>query len=126
MSLSEETCCSCFVRFAMPSAMQEQRRKDHKSFFCPFGHSQHYTAETTEEKLRRERDRLTQQLAQKDDEIKQARDAASASEAQAARLHKRVKLGVCPCCNRTFANVARHMKTKHGDNVVTIIANAGT
>lgn len=25
----------------------------------------------------------------------------------------RVKNGVCPCCNRSFQNLKRHMNTKH-------------
>jgi hypothetical protein len=29
------------------------------------------------------------------------------------RTQKRVKHGVCPCCNRTFQNLARHMAGKH-------------
>lgn len=29
------------------------------------------------------------------------------------RLKNRVANGVCPCCNRTFANLQRHMSTKH-------------
>lgn len=37
-------------------------------------------------------------------------------KAQSTRLRKvkdRVKNGVCPCCNRTFVNLQRHMHTKH-------------
>ena len=69
--------------------------------------------ETSErEKLRRERDQLKQQLAYKDDEI-------AAKGKQLTRLQKRIHAGVCPCCNRTFTNVARHMKTKH-PNVVSL------
>lgn len=31
------------------------------------------------------------------------------------RIKNRVKNGVCPCCNRTFENLARHMQAKHSD-----------
>jgi 4-hydroxy-3-methylbut-2-en-1-yl diphosphate synthase IspG/GcpE len=30
-------------------------------------------------------------------------------------LAKRAKAGVCPCCNRTFSNMAEHMKKQHAD-----------
>ncbi len=30
-----------------------------------------------------------------------------------SRQLKRVNKGVCPCCNRTFVNLANHMKTTH-------------
>ncbi len=29
------------------------------------------------------------------------------------RTRKRVGSGVCPCCSRTFQQLARHMKAKH-------------
>ena len=56
------------------------------------------------------------------------RDQLAASlrgtKANAARTRKelhsvkaRVAHGVCPCCNRTFKQLARHMKTKHPDYV---------
>lgn len=31
------------------------------------------------------------------------------------KIEKRVANGVCPCCNRTFEDLARHMSTKHKD-----------
>jgi hypothetical protein len=29
------------------------------------------------------------------------------------RMANRIKHGVCPCCNRTFLNLQRHMTTQH-------------
>jgi hypothetical protein len=72
--------------------------------------------------LRRERDLLKQQLAQKDDEIKWQREhrlgaerRVIAAKGQITKLKKRAKAGTCPCCKRTFHNMAEHMKTKHPD-----------
>jgi hypothetical protein len=31
----------------------------------------------------------------------------------ATRIRNRIAAGVCPCCTRTFKNVARHIKDKH-------------
>jgi hypothetical protein len=31
------------------------------------------------------------------------------------KQRKRAANGVCACCHRSFANVARHMKTQHPD-----------
>lgn len=44
-----------------------------------------------------------------------ARLAEAAREAE--RLRRRTAAGVCPCCNRSFVQLARHMKTKHPDHV---------
>jgi hypothetical protein len=91
------------------------------SYSCAYGHEQHLCAgESDETKLRRERDLLTQRLAEKDDEIKRQRELHEATERQLSaakgrvtRIKNRVSHGVCPCCNRTFENLQRHMHSKH-------------
>lgn len=72
--------------------------------------------------MRRERDRLAQQIAQKDDEIREIKKAWNEAELEARKnarkaksLSDRAHAGVCPCCNRTFKQLAAHMKTKHPD-----------
>lgn len=99
-------CSQCGIRFAVPAAWVQQRREDHTSWYCPNGHSQHWPQETDAEKWRREAQRLKQQLAQKDDEI-------AAAELRTRKLTKRVSAGVCPCCHRTFRQLALHMKKQH-------------
>lgn len=32
---------------------------------------------------------------------------------ESAKLKKRASAGICPCCNRTVSQMARHMKSKH-------------
>ena len=91
------------------------------SFCCPYGHSAHYPAgPTIEDKLRQERDRLAQRVAEKDDEITRQRSRADATErrlsaakGRVTRIKNRVVHGVCPCCNRTFGDLQRHMASKH-------------
>ena len=36
---------------------------------------------------------------------------------QVTRIKKRVANGVCPCCNRTFKDLAAHMSTQHPDYI---------
>jgi len=115
-------CANCHMNFGVTEAFQKARRDDHKGFTCPNGHSNYYSGHSEEEKLRLERDRLKQQLAQRDDEItnqrrrkEHAQRSAQTYKGHLTRVKKRVAHGVCPCCNRTFANVARHMATQHKD-----------
>ena len=90
-------------------------------FYCAYGHSMVFVVgETEAEKLRRERDRLAQRIAERDDEIKRQREMREATERQLSatrgvvtRIKNRVGHGVCPCCNRTFGDLARHMMSKH-------------
>lgn len=130
MATMTRICCGeCGIEFDVPETWRAARQESKDTFYCPNGHSRVYL-ESEADKLRRERDRLAQQIAQKDDEIKWQRDLRQATERQVSaakgqitKLKKRASAGVCPCCNRTFANMAAHMKTKHPDmdpNVVDL------
>jgi hypothetical protein len=85
-------------------------------FFCGYGHSQVFVkGESEEQKLRRERDRLKQRVAERDDMIAAIELRRRAAVGQVTKFKNRVWHGVCPCCNRTFENLARHMASKHAD-----------
>lgn len=114
--LVEQTCCRCQTKFAIHRDIYRVacERREKFGFYCPNGHAQHFvTGETEIDKLRRERDVLKQRIAQKDDEIAHQRNIVISAKGQITKLKKRAKAGVCPCCSRTFANMAAHMKTKH-------------
>lgn len=117
--LEIEKCVNCGCVFGVPNGFRTQRRQDKRSFFCPNGHSMSYT-ESELDTVRRERDRLTQRLAERDDEIKRQRELRETTERRLAatqgvvtKIKKRVGHGVCPCCNRTFGDLTKHMATKH-------------
>ena len=110
-----EQCCNCGIAFAVTSDFQNRRMKDHKSFYCPAGHGQHYSDKSEEQRLR-------EQLEQKQQELSRAQTRAESIARQRDqvsktyhRMRERVKNGVCPCCNRTFENLMNHMRTKHPD-----------
>ena len=114
-----QDCITCFVQFMVPTGFTARRRQDKAAFYCPNGHSMSYT-QSEADILRRERDRLKQREAQLNDEIRQQRELreaadrrASAARGQVTKLKKRAAAGVCPCCNRTFTSLARHMAMKH-------------
>lgn len=114
-------CCQCGEEFGLQQATHDTLRRSSANFHCPFGHKQHFPQGPSEEdKLRRERDRLKQQMAYKDDQIREARERADKErnrangyKGHATRITKRAKAGVCPCCNRTFKQLAAHMASKH-------------
>lgn len=116
------TCWKCKCDYWLPVELyRAAKRSSTINFFCPYGHSAHYSdGPTDEDKLRQERDRLKQQLAEKDDSIRIWRNEAeqkdrqlSATRGVVTRIKNRVGNGVCPCCNRTFENLHRHMRSKH-------------
>lgn len=133
-----EECCNCGVAFAFPKEFKDECLKNRgpngRAFYCPNGHRQWYTGESEADALRRERDRLKQDAARLEEQIARERDLranaerrVSAARGQITKLHKRVGEGHCPCCNRGFVNLRRHMAAKHPDfknNVVEFKAEA--
>ncbi|MEC4836842.1 hypothetical protein R2362_20105 [Mycobacteroides chelonae] len=115
-----EHCCNCGMAFAMPGEFERRRREDRKNFYCPAGHGQHYTGKTEAEKQRERADRLQRQVEAREADIRfeqrrleSERRAHAATKGTLTKTKKRIANGVCPCCNRSFANVARHVAGQH-------------
>lgn len=119
--LDEVTCCKCKETFGIARSTRQILLRTHQNFWCPHGHVQHYPeGESQETKLRRERDLLKQSIAYEQDRVRRAveeaehqRRRAIGYKGHAARITKRAKAGVCPCCNRSFENLRRHMASQH-------------
>lgn len=110
-----ETCCKCGMAFAMPIDFQARRRDDKDTFYCPAGHGQHYTGKTEEQKLRdalAQRDAALARERGRSQSLKDQRDHITKAH---RKMRARVMNGVCPCCNRSFANLREHMATQHAD-----------
>jgi hypothetical protein len=113
------TCCKCHCTFGMSSGVYNSRKKDGEIFYCPMGHSQHFT-ESDDVKHKRELTELSNRLANKEVELIMSRNAHSSSErklkAIKTKLKKtetRISKGVCPYCNRQFLDLYKHMAGQH-------------
>lgn len=110
-------CGGCGVLFAMNKTYYEERQKDHKTWHCPNGCTRHYSGESAEAKeLREIKERLAAErewARQNELALDQERRSHAATKGQLTKTRKRVQNGVCPDCNRHFANVERHMASKH-------------
>lgn len=133
VKLIEVVCGECGCAFGMTEHYIDCRRRDHRTWYCPNGHARAYLGENTEEKLRRERNELKQRLAYKDDMIREAeeratheRNRANGCKGHATRITNRAKAGVCPCCNRTFQQLARHMATQHPEFTPLMLQEGAT
>ena len=115
------TCAQCKERFGLTDETEAVLRKSGQGFHCPWGHPLSFRLGPSEEELlRKERDTLKQQNAMWRATADEQRDRASAAERRASaargqvtKLKNRAAAGVCPCCNRTFTNLARHMAGQH-------------
>jgi DNA repair exonuclease SbcCD ATPase subunit len=106
--------------FAFDAHLMQERRRDHKSFFCPMGHSLYFGGESDVETLKKQLKRERQAADQLRAEVTYERDQREATErslrgtrAALTRTKNRIAAGVCPCCSRSFQNLSEHMANKH-------------
>ena len=125
-----ETCCheNCGMTFAMPDDFNKQKRRDHAYWYCPRGHSQHYTGESDLEAAKRrenqahESERFAWTAAEAArDQAQAAQRSASALRGHLTRVRNKIANGVCPVpgCRRHFDNVQAHIASQHPDFRVT-------
>lgn len=109
---STHSCGECGVAFALTQAFEDARRRDGKNFYCPNGHSRVYR-ETELDRVKKTLERERQMREAADSRAAKAeRDATTISKAH-RKMRTRVMNGVCPCCNRSFENLRRHMHDQH-------------
>lgn len=111
--------CWCGIQHAVPRSLANEQKRKHDErekdlvIYCPLGHggvvSGEGRAERLEKQLAAERARHDQTRAERDQHERSLRAERGAK----TKLKKRLAGGVCPCCQRTFENLGRHMKTKH-------------
>lgn len=108
------TTCWCGMRHAVPQELINHQRKEHNdgrpmtSIYCPLGHSWVLAGDGKAVHLQRQLDETAAQLTA-------TRDQLAAAEREARRHAKRAAAGVCPCCKRSFVQLARHMRGQHPD-----------
>ncbi len=116
------TRCWCGIQHAVPQSFLATVRSDSKkSIFCPLGHSGSFS-ETETDQLRKQLANETAKLLRSQSFHDQTKAALQETERKliaqkgaTTRIKNRVKHGVCPCCKRTFGNLANHMNSQHPD-----------
>ena len=122
-------CARCGIPFGIPKDFEERRREDHTEFRCPLGHVNYYPQDTEAKRLKRQLVKAREQLVsqkkrtewaematKKAKEAEQrAKNKTRAVKGHLTRSKKRAAAALCPCCNRSFVQLRRHMKLKHPD-----------
>jgi len=113
-------CGRCAGTYAIDERYRTQCEHEGRMWHCPYceigwgyneGENARLKRELTEAKslaLRRQQE--TEQARAEAEHFRKSRDTIKGL-AKVARI--RVGRGVCPCCNRTFAQLANHMSQKH-------------
>ena len=111
------TSCYCGIEFAIPKSLKKWMLQDERNgCHCPNGHSMHF-GNGELQRLRSEVERTKQRNVHLQDQRDAAERSLTAQKGVNTKLKKRAANGVCPCCNRSFVQLARHMTTKHPDFV---------
>lgn len=117
-SVKDIDCGGCGIVFGVPNVWLENRKRSHKAWWCPNGCCRAYQEESDVEKAQR----LAREAQARVNQEQHLRLVAERERdkvlLQKKRLEKRVARGVCTCCNRTFENLARHMVSKHAQEML--------
>lgn len=112
-TIEPETCASCGIIFGLGAVFMQKRRNDHKGFYCPNGHSLSYSQESEAERLRRQLKSAEGRATSWRDQAETAEARRRGEKAAKTRLKNRIANGVCPCCHRSFTELAQHMAGQH-------------
>lgn len=130
-SLETLDCCHCGMALALSSKWIDEARTlggFKQKFWCPYcGYSQGWGTSQHEKQVQELKSQLS--AAQSNQEYYKRRAVDARTEAEHFRksrdgfkgvltkVKRRVANGVCPCCTRTFTNLARHMASQHPEHV---------
>lgn len=118
--LSIVECASCHMDFGITPDYERELRRTGAGFHCPAGHPLHFPKGKSEEaKLREKLAAAEAQRTAAEDQLEAATVTAEGLRRVLLRERARFANGVCPCCNRSFENVARHIAGQHPDYDIT-------
>jgi DNA-directed RNA polymerase subunit RPC12/RpoP len=112
-----EDCIRCGAVYALTKDFLERKLNKGGSWWCPYcGNKMHYCKskiQKLEEQLRNANNSLARETSRHD----QTKMSLRAHKAAKTRLKNRIGKGICPCCNRYFANLHNHIAKEHPEFV---------
>lgn len=114
IELTVMRCGECGTSHAMPETFRADKERNGGTWYCPNGHPRRYRKSEIQI-AREERDEALRKLSAAKCETATERTLREAAEKNLTKAQRRTKHGVCPCCHRTFKQLAAHMKQKHPD-----------
>lgn len=125
--LTGMVCPTCGIVYAIPTTMVESAyAKGNRKivWHCPNGHELGYNGESKEAKAKRTAEREAEyaknRAARLAADLEQTRAHLHGQKSLATRMknernvaRERAAAALCPCCNRSFKQLRRHMASKH-------------
>jgi rubrerythrin len=121
VTLTQINCGKCGGTYALNERYRAEQEKVGGTWTCPYcATSWGYSHNNENARLRRQLDAARNNESWHRDRAERANERAdqqarraAAARGQVTKIKRRISKGVCPCCNRTFADVARHMASRH-------------
>lgn len=117
VELEQHVCGQCGGTYAIAERVAQQKRDNSGYWHCPYcqcswGYGKGKLQKTQEE-LESERQRHATTLAR----LNETSAELDKTKKAAARVRSRIQKGVCPCCNRSFTDLRKHMASKHPEQL---------
>ena len=110
--LAVEECPTCYVMHAIPRSLLTNAKEKGATWYCPNGHATVFR--TTElQRVRAELEKAQRAAITARKERDEAHQTTEREVKKRKAIERRAGNGVCLACHRTFANVLRHMASKH-------------
>ncbi|MEQ8636877.1 helix-turn-helix domain-containing protein [Gimesia maris] len=103
----------CNIEFGLPRSLYDECKEEGTEFHCPKCGCSRVFVEPEKQKLKKEIERLKGRVHSSECKRRDAESQRNAARKSHRKMRDRVKNGVCPCCNRSFDNLLKHMKSKH-------------
>lgn len=121
-------CATCGVIFGIPRSLEARLRENHKSFYCPGGHSMVFRdrEQSERERLQQSLDREKRLHGYTRESLEASRAVAqrekrraAAAKGQLTKMRKRVAAGFCPdgSCHVEFVDIRDHIHAAHPELV---------
>ena len=116
VTLTSVDCGVCGGVYAILERHRAWCRQNGKAWHCPYcqtgwGFAGNGEVDRLRKELEQERERKAAALSRANEAEKNLASAVR----KHSRLQSRVAAGTCPCCQRTFKQLAAHMMRKHPD-----------
>lgn len=113
------TSCWCGMTYAIPKDLYDHmlhKRNNNlrqPDTYCPLGHTWVISGKSELDIEREKAKRLERSLANREEDLRAERASHIATKGVLTKTRKRAAKGVCQHCHRSFVNMARHVATKH-------------
>lgn len=106
------TCC-CRVEMGIARDLYNDCKRYGRRFHCVKCGKSLYFKESETNYLKKQVEALKKDVDREKGRRHVAEQQRNAARKSHQKMRARVRNGVCPCCNRSFENLLRHMRTQH-------------